>query len=212
MAVEVELKYHADGPEPLARLATATSLGPATLGPAREVAETDRYLDTADGRFGASRWAARLRRRDGATRLSLKGPAGVGSAGGLHRRPEVEGPATDALDPAAWPPSEAKALLERIRAGSPLVERFRLVQSRTERAVVVDGEALGTMTLDVVRVEAEGRALGALRVVELELAADAPAHHEALLGELDEALDRVDGLRPDDRTKLEYAADLLARR
>lgn len=212
MTLEVELKYLADGPEPHARLTSASSLGPARLGPAREVAETDRYLDTTDGRFAASTWAARLRRREGATRLSMKGPAVQATASGLHRRPELEGPADDALDPSGWPPSEASALLDRIRAGAPLVERFRLVQSRTERAVLVDGETLGTLSLDVVRIEAAASALGSLRVVELELAADAPERHESLLGELDAALRGVEGLRPDDRSKLERALDLLAGR
>jgi inorganic triphosphatase YgiF len=142
----------------------------------------------------------------------MKGPAVPGTVPGLHRRPELEGPADDALEPSAWPPSEATALLDRIRAGAPLVEVFRLVQSRTERAVLVDGETLGTLSLDVVRVEAAGAALGSLRVVELELAADADEGHEALLGELDAALRGMGGLRPDDRSKLEYALDLLANR
>lgn len=212
MTIEVELKYLADGPEPLDRLRSASSLGPARLGPAREVAETDRYLDTTDGRLAASRWAARLRRREGATRLSMKGPAVPATAPGLHRRPELEGPASDALDPSAWPPSEATALLDRICAGALLVERFRLVQTRTERAVLVDGETLGTLSLDLVRIEAMGSALGSLRVVELELAAGAPERHESLLGELDAGLRGFEGLCPDDRSKLEYALDLLAGR
>ena len=208
MTLEVELKYHADGPGPLEHLATASGLGPATLGGARTVDEVDRYLDTTDGRLGAARWACRLRSRDGTIRVSLKGPPEPGSGGGLHRRPEVEGPAGDGLDPTAWPAGEARELLERLRDGRPLVERFRLLQQRTERPVAVGGAGLGTLTLDVVRVMRDDRRLGLLHAVELELTAgEGPG--SAHLAELDAALAGVDGLERDDRTKLEHALDLL---
>lgn len=209
MALEVELKYGADGPVALEWLARAEAIGPAMLGPVDAADELDRYLDTPDGRFAAARWAVRLRRRRGATRLSLKGPPSAGTGGSLHRRPEIEGSATDALDPAAWQPSEARDLVERLRDGARLVERLRLRQSRRERPVVVDDDRLGTLTLDVVRVEAGGRERGTLHAVELELAPGATAAHEALLGSLDAALRRVEGVHPDDRTKLEHALDLI---
>lgn len=212
MALEVELKYRAAGAEPLRRLATAARLGPASLGAARRIGETDRYLDTEDGRLAAAGWACRLRRRDGPTSLFLKGPATAGSGGGLHRRPELEGPATEELDPGAWPPSGARELLERLRDGRPLAERVRLVQDRTERPVVVEGEPIGTLTLDVVRVEADGLGRGVLRAVELELVAGATEAQEALLDELDAALRAVGGLEADDRTKLEHALDRIADR
>lgn len=212
MALEVELKYRATDERPLRRLAVAPGLGPATLDEADRVDETDRYLDTADGRLATARWACRLRRRRGTTSLFLKGPAAAGSGGGLHRRPELEGPATDELDPGGWPHSRARELLDRLRDGRPLAERVRLVQDRTERPVLVDGERIGTLTLDIVRVEADGRRRGVLHAVELELTAAATEAHEALLDELDAALRTVGGLEPDDRTKLEHALDCIADR
>jgi inorganic triphosphatase YgiF len=208
MGLEVELKYRADGPAALDRLAAADRLGPATLGPPRTVVETDRYLDTAHRRLAAARWACRLRSRGGVTKLSLKGPATGRSAAGLHRRPEVEGSADDHLDPAAWPPSEAHAVLDRLRGGAPLVERLRLVQRRTEREVIVDRVARGTLSLDAVRVEAGGARHGDLYVVELELP-PGEAGEEKLLADLAAALDGVDGIAPDERTKLEHARELL---
>ncbi|MGH2418652.1 MAG: CYTH domain-containing protein, partial [Candidatus Limnocylindria bacterium] len=138
MPTEVEAKFRAESAEPLAELATRPRLGRAVLGRPRTVDETDRYLDTADGRLEAARWACRLRSREGTTRISLKGPQVEGTVGWYHRRPEVEGPATPTVDPDGWPPSPALDLLATLRAGRPLVERLRLQQRRTERAVALD--------------------------------------------------------------------------
>lgn len=211
MGLEVELKLAADGDAPLRELADADALGRAQLGPPERFDEVDRYLDTPDRRFAAARWACRLRRRDGRTRITLKGSAASGSGAGLHRRPEVEGPATDALDPATWPASEARDFVDRLRAGGPLIERFRLVQQRTERSVAVDGDRIGTLTLDVVGVEADGTPRGTLHAVELELLTPTPRHQE-VLDELAVELRAVAGLRPDRRTKLEHALALIGGR
>lgn len=207
MRAEVEAKFLAAGPEPLQRLASASRLGPYLLGPARTADEVDRYLDTADGRLAAARWACRLRSRDGSVRVSLKGPPEHGSGGWLHRRPEVEGPATGSIDPAAWPASDARAELDRLRGGRSLEEQLRLRQQRTERAVALSGGSPAILTLDRVVVERGEKELGTLHVVELELGVSAHADM-SLLTACAEALHRIPGLRPDDRTKLEHALDL----
>lgn len=207
MALEVEAKFLADGPGPLDSLASASEIGVARLGAPRTVDETDQYLDTADGRIGDSRWACRLRSREGAVVVSLKGPAEGPSASWLHHRPEVEGLATASLDPADWPETRARALVDGLRGGAPLVERFRLVQRRTERGVTYEGRRIGTLSLDRAAVEVDGRRAGELFVVELELnGSGAAADLEQLAG----ALERVPGLRPDARTKLEHALELIA--
>ncbi len=208
MPVEVELKYLASGVEILDRLATEPRIGPAELGTPRTVSEIDRYLDTRDGRLGAARWACRLREREGSVRISLKGPPEAGGAGALHRRPELEGPAGEGLDPATWPPGDARTLLDELRGGEPLVERLRLRQARTERTVIVEAETIGTLSLDVVDVEAQGRDGGRLFVVELELAGEG-IDAEAVLRGLQPALEATPGLVPDDRTKLERALGML---
>jgi inorganic triphosphatase YgiF len=211
MPTEVEAKYHAEGPEPLVALATMTRLGEAFLGPARTADEVDRYLDTADGRLAAALWACRLRSRDGASRVSLKGPAAAGSGGWLHRRPEVEGPATGSLDPGRWPASAARALVDELRGGAALEERLRLRQRRTERAVLrPDGmERLGTLSLDAVQIGEGTDRERELFVVELELAGAADDEAMRALRELAEALARHPGLEPDPRTKLEHALEWL---
>lgn len=211
MRAEVEAKFVADDPSVLAALATTPSLGSASLGPARAARETDRYLDTPAGALDAVRWACRLRERDGAFRVSLKGPAEATAGAWHHRRPEIEGPATASIDPDDWPESDARRHLRELAGGDELVERFTLRQERTERSVIVDGQRVATLSLDVVDMVGDGRERGRLYVVELELASpeSLPADRfEALAG----ALGSRAGLRPESRTKLEHALELLAAR
>lgn len=209
MATEVEARFAADDAAPLDALARRHGLGRAVLGPPLTVDETDRYLDTDDGRLAAERWACRLRSRGGVTRISLKGPPEAGDRDAWHhRRPEVEGPANDRLEPSSWPASPARDLLDRLRGGRPLRERLRLVQRRTERSVALDRTPLGTLTCDEVRVERGDAIAGELHIVELELHGDDPSHApalEALAGELA----ATPGLRAEPRTKLERALELL---
>ncbi len=208
MRAEVEAKFIADDPAALVALASAPSLATATLGPARVVPEADRYLDTVDGALAAARWACRLRDRDGLTRVSLKGPAETTDGAWHHRRPEIEGPATASIVPTDWPDSDARRTLDELAGGAELVERVELRQERTERPTIVDGAPVATLSLDIVDVLAAGTKLGRLLVVELELASDdaLPASlFEALAG----ALAARPGLRPDPRSKLEHALEML---
>jgi inorganic triphosphatase YgiF len=212
MPTEVEAKFRAESAEPLTELANRSRLGRALLGQPRTVDEVDRYLDTNDGRLAAARWACRLRSRESVTRISLKGPPVDPVTGWHHRRPEVEGPATDALEPEVWPASPALDLLDRLREGRPLEERLRLYQARTERAVTLaDGASIGTLTMDLVRIAADGTDVGRLFMVELELDASSIAA-EAELDGLAAALAATAGLVAEPRSKLEHALEQLAAR
>lgn len=212
MPTEVEAKFRAESAEPLIELAARPRLGRALLGTARTVEEVDRYLDTDDGRLAAARWACRLRSREGATRISLKGPRIGAATGWHHRRPEVEGPASDTIEPQDWPPSPARELLSQLRDGRPLVERLRLHQARTERAVTLpEGPSIGTLTMDRVRMTADGADLGRLFMVELELDPSSDAG-EAELDGLAAELEATDGLVAEPRSKLEHALERLAAR
>ncbi len=212
MPTEVEAKFRAESAEPLIALAARPRLGRALLGPARTVDEVDRYLDTDDGRLATARWACRLRSREGTTRISLKGPPTGAATGWQHRRMEVEGPATDTIEPGDWPASPALELLTRLRDGRPLVERLRLYQARTERAVTLPGGAsIGTLTMDRVRMTREGADLGRLFMVELELDPSSDAA-EAELDGLAAELEATDGLVAEPRSKLEHALEQIAAR
>jgi hypothetical protein len=146
------------------------------------------------------------------TRISLKGPPVDPVTGWHHRRPEVEGPATDVIEPEGWPASPALELLNRLREERPLVERLRLYQARTERAVTLeDGASIGTLTMDLVRIAADGTDLGRLFMVELELDASSTAA-EAELDGLANTLAATAGLVAEPRSKLEHALEHLAAR
>lgn len=206
--LEGELKYTALDDRPLRHLESAEVLGPARLGAARTVAEMDRYLDTADLRLSAARWACRLRTREGRTIVSLKGPAEHRPADLLHLRPEVEGPAKPDLAVASWPPSPARDQLLAMTGGADLVERFILEQDRTERIVSLQGTRIGGLSLDRARVIHRGTEVGRMTVVELELdpaaLADGVDH-----GPLSLALSAIDGLLPDPLSKFERALAML---
>lgn len=208
MTTEVEARFQASGPRPLASLAAVPRLGPAELGPAEAFTEVDVYLDSVHDTLAAAHWACRLRTRGERVTLSLKGPPDPAAGGWLHRRPETEGPATEERDPAAWPPSPARDLLEHLTGGAPLVERFVLHQQRVERAVTRGAQRIGTLSLDTVDVEHEGAPVGRLHVVELELSAG--TEDEAILDPLARELEEVPGLAPEPRTKLERALALIA--
>lgn len=208
MPTEVEARFRASGPEPLASLAGVPCIGPAKLGPAAASSEVDVYLDTTEGALAAARWACRLRTRGARITVSLKGPPDQAARGWLHRRPEAEGPATEEPDPTAWPPSPARDLLERLTGGAPLVERLVLHQERVERAVRDGEQRIGTLSLDTVDVEHGGAAIGRLHVVELELSAG--TEDETILEPLAREIERIPGLAPEPRTKLERALALIA--
>jgi inorganic triphosphatase YgiF len=207
--LEVELKFGA-APEALQILASTHRLGPARLGAVSNVDELDRYLDTPDLRLAALGWACRLRGRHGRTRVSLKGPAEGGTEGAMHRRPELEGPATDDLDPGAWPASAARDSVMAMSGGAALHERFRLEQVRRERTVAIDGQLVGILSLDLVRVERDGVRRGQFDVVELELTDDAVRRGLDVMP-LRQALETMPGLVPEPRTKLEHALEWLDR-
>lgn len=208
-ALEIELKYAAT-PAALAALADAERLGPALLGATVVNDETDRYLDTPDRRLSAAAWACRLRTRrvEGVARtfVSLKGPAEPAVAE-MHRRPEIEAEAPDDPDPVAWPPSTARELVNRLRAGAPLIEFVGLAQLRRERPVVVDGRRIGTLSLDEVTVVRGGAVRGRFGAVELELGR---IGDDDLLDALARDLAAIPGLRADGRTKLEHALAFMA--
>ncbi|MGI8872690.1 MAG: inorganic triphosphatase [Candidatus Limnocylindria bacterium] len=203
MTDEVELKFRAATDAPLVELARRDRLAATSLGPPISHREEDIYLDTPDRRLGRSRWACRIRTREGRTIVSLKGSARSDGPSGLHRRPEVEGPATWPGGPATWPASEARSLLEKLADGAPLEERLTLRQERTERIVTSSaGRHIGVLSLDTSDVVVSGTLRERLYTVELELGAVAD---EAELAALRGALLEVEGIAPDPVTKLERA-------
>jgi inorganic triphosphatase YgiF len=210
--LETELKLSATGPVPVRRLAGLRRLGQMQLGTAQTFLELDRYLDTADGRLAAAKWACRLRSRSRTHLVSLKGPpvaVAGGFEGALHRRPEIEGPASASLDPDSWPPSSARRRLLDMTGGQPLREQLALRQRRTQRSVSDRDGFVGTLSLDCVLVLLREDPAGRLWCVELELERGRAAHREEQAAGMLADLLAVGGLSVEPLTKLERAMALL---
>lgn len=208
-ATEAELKLSAADDATLDRLATIELLGPARLGPAHTILETDAYLDTEDQRLASARWACRLRSREGRRWISLKGPAAHRAGSLLHRRPEIDGPVGDPLLPHSWPASPARQRVLELAGDAPLRERLVLRQRRTERAALAGDARVATLSLDRVEVLAGGALVGRLRTVELELGDPPP--DAAWLDGVARGLLAVSGLSPEPASKLELALGMLGR-
>jgi inorganic triphosphatase YgiF len=118
---------------------------------------------------------------------------------------ELEAPATPALDPAAWPPSRAKALVLDTIGSARLVEVAALRQRRHVR-MLRNGSTSVELSLDELSaLEGAGGVLATRVELEAELK-EGPARD---LAPLARALATVAGLGPPLGSKLEFA--LLAR-
>lgn len=126
---------------------------------------TDRYFDTADGALAAAGYGARLRSSGRTTVIGLKSDIAV--VGARHRRHEIEAPATRSLHPTRWPPSTARAIVERLAGRRRLIQRLVIRQRRHERAIVTGGARL-VVSLDDARVLVGGAEVGRLRGLEVE--------------------------------------------
>lgn len=165
---EIELKFDVLDTASAKRLVEADALGGLqAIGPSRVVFMEDTYVDTATGRIRAARWAARFRRIDGTTSVTVKGVARRG-AGATHRRPELEGQADPSLPPAAWAPSAARDRLIEIVGEEPLGPLVTIEQRRRQRDFANEQVAV-EVSLDRVVTRADGRVADRSNVLEIEL-------------------------------------------
>ncbi len=126
---------------------------------------TDRYFEAADGALSGAGYGARLRKAGRRTTLTLK--ADIEVEGALHRRIELEGPATQQLSPDEWPQSEARDRLVELVGETRLVERFVVRQRRREREIRVGG-ALLVVSMDTGVVRVAGVEAGRISQLEFE--------------------------------------------
>jgi triphosphatase len=197
--VEVELKYRVTAAAAGARLLRDDHLGALdALGPAREERHDDRYFDTEAGSLAVAGYAARLRETGDGVLLSVKAtPDGTGA---LHRREELEGPATALLNPRLWPASDAQALIVRLVGDAEVVELVRLRQVRRRRDFGTDGTSV-EMSLDDVEILRADSVVD--RFVELEV--ELKTGSESALGPVSEVLDGTAGLAVSHASKLAFA-------
>ena len=201
--VEVEVKLSVSRPRRIARLIREFDherLGAFRAeGEAHMVVHTDRYFDTAEpgGRLLERMMRARLRRHGRTVTLAVK-RSGV-EAAGITTRAELEGRATDSLDPQRWPATDARAVLLEAIGDQPLVEIARLRQRRLTRLVRGHGATI-ELSLDRVDALVDGRVAARRHELEAELKSGDPAALSRLL----EALSRIEGLAPAAGSKLTF--------
>ncbi|MFN8518263.1 MAG: CHAD domain-containing protein [Chloroflexota bacterium] len=179
---EVELKYRVPDVAALrAWLDTgwAEALPQAELGPARTKAVEDRYFDTAREALRHHGFGARLRRVGGRHLVTVKSlspdelegaeevPATGDADEAVHRRIELEAPASSRLDPGTWPSSPARELIDELRGAARLRGLFTVRQVREVRDVS-GPEGAAQLSLDEVRVIAGRSVVGAFAELEVE--------------------------------------------
>ena len=215
-AQEVELKYAAEDPAAVRAWLDGQLPPGIAAGPWSARSDEDAYVDTEDHAIQAAGYGARLRRRGSRMTLTLKSLVSVGSTDedgsdgesaspALHRRIEIEGPAARTLDPAGWPESEARGLLESITRGAPLRIRFVVQQHRAVRELKADDGAIAEASLDEVRVRSRDKVVGRFSMLEVE----ALHGSTAILRQLAAALESNGLLQPEVRTKEAIAAELV---
>ena len=213
--VEVELKYALRDREVIEQLLDGDRLGDLVVGPWSTVDVVDRYVDTADLRLETEGWNARLRTTEAGTSLDLKSLDDVAvepesgrrpQGGSLRRRIEWSGPATEDLDPTAWPESAARARLAALVGEADLEERFTLRQTRRERELRGTG-GWAILSLDDVVVEHGGRSVGRFGALEIEMRGG----DDRLLDVVAEMLESSGGVDDAPASKLEAALSILAR-
>ncbi len=163
----------------------------------------DRYFDTADLALSAGGYGARLRQTGRHTVVTVKSDLEV--AGGLHRREELEAPATRSLEPSRWTDSEARSRVLAVAQSRRLIERFRVEQERHEVEARV-GDAVVLASLDEADVWAGGRAAGSLKQLEVELRSG----DEAALRALGEEIAAAGIGVPESRSKMAISLALVA--
>ncbi len=230
---EVELKYLVRDLEAL-RSWLAKDWGGALDGVGssdeRTIEVEDRYIDTAYGALAHAGFGARLRREDdgpitvtvksashergddrGDDRAQAAAVADVSSdtkvdQRALSQRVEVEGPASERLDPDLWPPSAARELVNEVRHGARMRTLFTINQRREKRTLALeDGPVL--VTLDRVAVFRGARPLSSFSVLEVE----APPGSGANLKRLAALIEATGFVVPEPRSKEEIARHYVAK-
>lgn len=206
--LEVEVKLSVSPPEAARRRILDPRpdrlAGFAAAGEAHVVTVLDRYLDTdaVDGRLETSGLRARLRAVESTVTLTVKRSGAVDRS--VTTRVELEGAATSALDPAAWPDSAARAALLEALGDGRLREIGRLRQRRLTRLLRRDATIV-ELSLD------ELEALDGDHVAgrRFELEAELVAGDANDLADLAEALRAIPGVGDPRGSKLRFALDAV---
>ena len=197
MGDELELKYEIDDVDAVVAWLD-DNLPPAAGYGWHTVDMTDLYFDTAGRALARAGYGARLRRLRSHWTVGLK--TDLETDGALVKRSEIEGDANAALDPSAWPPSQARDLVQRLATDEPLTERFVLRQRRLRR----DFGGL-ELSVDDVAVRHRRQLVGRLTEMEVEF----KSGRRAELRRVGRLLERSGLVRAEPRSKMALAAAMV---
>lgn len=215
---EVELKYLVRDVEALRTWLDhdwGGALDGLEFGNERTVEVEDRYIDTAYGALEQAGFGARLRREDnGPYTVTVKSSSHERPAGehegkqdpkALSQRVEVEGPASERLDPDAWPSSAARELINEVRDDARMRLLFTINQRREKKTLALDDGPV-ELSLDRVAVFRGGRPLASFSVLELEISKGSGADLNRLAG----LVEATGFVVPEPRSKEDIARHYVA--
>ncbi len=197
MADELELKYSVDDLDAVVAFLDE-QLPPAPGYGWRTLDVTDTYFDTADRALAKAGYGARLRRHGVRRTVGLK--SDIRTDGALVARTEIEAEATAALDPAAWPRSEARDIIRTIVRREPLMARFAIRQKKRRR----DFGGL-ELSVDDVSIRHGRELAGELKELEVEY----KSGRRSELTRVAKLIERSGLATPEPRSKMTLAAAMV---
>ena len=201
--MEIEAKFLLTGRGTYARIRELTHIGNYSFLEGRTESVHDVYLDTTHRELLSAGYACRRRERAGTLLITLKSMAPPHNE--VHRREELEVTIPGELAQGAWPDSPAREKVLGLIGQKPLVELFRLSQTRFVRSVVDGDRLVASASLDKVSVNAGG-AIRRWNELEVELASTGT---EMDLESISGGLRATPGLRPSGVSKFETALDAV---
>ncbi len=205
--MEVEAKFRIPNRKTYRVLLQLQELAGYSLAPLGRVQVADRYYDTPEGHFLAASFSCRLRSQGEQILVTLKGLGGA--EGGVHRRAEHEvALPSEMLNPADWPPCEARDLALELTGEASLQPLVDLKQTRVKRDLMDGERRVAEVSLDEVRATF-GKRPSCYYEMEVELA---PEGTEDDLYRVAATLQGAHGLTPEPRSKFERALSARGRR
>jgi inorganic triphosphatase YgiF len=203
MSREIEAKFRVPDLVSFSRVKALRTLAGFTLMTGGSVAVKDVYQDTPARALLDAGWALRLRELSGRVLVTAKRLASA--SGVLHEREEIEITLESPAEPSQWPEGELRAVVLAVKRDEPLLTLFEVHQERFLRKVMQGDRDVAEMSLDQVKVLAEGREH---EYLELEIELRPAGTREELLS-MTAALEKELSLLPSARSKFEEGIILL---
>jgi CHAD domain-containing protein len=203
--MEVEAKFSLPDVDTCEQLQAIERLAGFELSPGQVEHVRDTYLDTADRLILSAGYAFRRREQAEGVLITLKSLQGA--EGAIHRREELEALLPSDQQPAQWPAGPLRERVLELTGGVSMIPLFELRQKRIIRWVGLSDQPVAELSLDEVHLNSDGE-----EQVQFELEVElTPQGTEADLARIAASLQREWDLKPEQRSKFEWALALLER-